>query len=426
MVSRHPYPPIVTLSCLYLPSPALPRLERFLAARRIVRPVKMRSSTVLAAVAASTSALAARPFLEEPDTGILDILGNLPVGALPKLTDMVALNDFQWAARNYLPRLNYTYYRNGAGGEYSYRNNLEVYNRYRLRPKTMVDITKVESSLPTTILGHNFSSPFFISPCARADYGHPEAELNLMRAASKANILYIPSSFSKLPLEQIAAAKQPETYEFFNQVYTNDNDTSNKILFERAEKSGSKAVVWAVDSPGSPSRQRAARFGVGSANSKYITNTWEVLDKFRTMTKLPIILKGIQTVQDARLAVQHGVPAIILSNHGGRNLDGSPSSLEVALEIHREAPEIFSQIEVLADGGVRYGTDALRLLALGVKAVGVGRPVMFANVFGQDGVERALSLFRSEVMNDAANMGVPDIKKITPDYVEWTPNNWYS
>ena len=386
----------------------------------------MRASTLVAALAASTGALAARAFLEEPDTGIMDVLGTLEVGELPKLTDMVALNDFQWAARNFLPRLNYTYYRNGAGGEYSYRNNLEVYNRFKLRPKTMVDITKVAASMPTTILGHNFSSPFFISPCARASYAHQGAEQNIMRAASKANILYIPSSFSTLPLEEIAASRDPQTYEFFNQVYTNDNDTSNQILFDRAAKAGSKAMVWAVDSPGSPSRQRAARFGVGSANSKFITNTWEVLDKFRNMTKLPIILKGIQTVDDARLAVKHRVPAIILSNHGGRNLDGSPSSLEVALEIRREAPEIFDQIEVLADGGVRYGTDALRLLALGVKAVGIGRPVMFANIFGQEGVERALSLFQSEVMNDAANLGVPDLKKITPDYVDWTPNGWYS
>lgn len=108
----------------------------------------MRASTLVAALAASTGALAARAFLEEPDTGIMDVLGTLEVGALPKLTDMVALNDFQWAARNFLPRLNYTYYRNGAGGEYSYRNNLEVYNRFKLRPKTMVDITKVAASMP--------------------------------------------------------------------------------------------------------------------------------------------------------------------------------------------------------------------------------------------------------------------------------------
>lgn len=141
-------------------------------------------------------------------------------------------------------------------------------------------------------------------------------------------------------------------------------------------------------------------------NTQFVKNTWEVLETYRNWTSLPIILKGIQNVQDARLAVDHKVPAIILSNHGGRNLDGSPSSLEIALEIYNNDPDIFNQIEVLADGGVRYGTDALRLLALGVKAVGMGRPFMFANVFGLEGVEKVASLMKNGLMNDAANLGL--------------------
>jgi isopentenyl diphosphate isomerase/L-lactate dehydrogenase-like FMN-dependent dehydrogenase len=153
---------------------------------------------------------------------------------------------------------------------------------------------------------------------------------------------------------------------------------------------------------------------------------YSVLAKYRTQTDLPIILKGIQSAADARNAIKNGVPAIILSNHGGRNLDGSPSSLEIALEIHNNDPSIFDEIEVYADGGVRYGTDALRLFALGVRAVGLGRPFMFANVFGVDGIEKAANITRTEIMNDAANLGVTDLKKIDPSYVEWTPNFWYS
>ncbi|EOO02645.1 putative cytochrome b2 protein [Phaeoacremonium minimum UCRPA7] len=370
-------------------------------------------------------ALAARPFLNEPDTGITDVLGDLPKGQLPNLTDIVALNDFEWAARNYLPLFNYTYYRNGAGGEWSYRNNLEVYNRYRLRPRTMLDISNIEASLRTTILGYNFSSPFFISPCARGAYGHPDAELNFVQGAASGDILYITSGYSSLPIETIADAATDGQI-LFTQLYVNNNDTANQVLFDRVEAVGSKAIVWSVDSPGSPSRQRAARFGVGSANTQFITNTWEVLDKYRNMTSLPIILKGIQTVADARAAIDHGVPAIILSNHGGRNLDGSPSSLEIALEIYNEDPTIFSQIEILADGGIRHGTDALRLLALGVKAVGLGRPFMYSNVFGLDGVKKAVQIMHTELMNDAANLGVPDIKAIDASYVDWTPNFWYS
>lgn len=133
---------------------------------------------------------------------------------------------------------------------------------------------------------------------------------------------------------------------------------------------------------------------------------------YRNWTSLPIVLKGIQNVADARAAVDHGVPAIILSNHGGRNLDGSPSSLEIALEIYNNDPDIFNQIEVLADGGVRYGTDALRLMALGVKAVGMGRPFMYANVFGVEGIEKVISLMKNGLMNDAANLGL--VRRISP------------
>lgn len=176
------------------------------------------------------------------------------------------------------------------------------------------------------------------------------------------------SGYSSLPLKTItAAASASQT--LFSQIYFTTNHTTNLGLIKSAEAAGSKAVVWAVDSPGSPDRQRAARYGVGSGNAKFVKNTWEVYKMYAAATALPIVLKGIQNVQDAKLAVQHGVPCIILSNHGGRNLDGSPSSLEIALDIYNEDPSIFDQIEVLADGGVRYGTDALRLLALGVKAV---------------------------------------------------------
>lgn len=155
----------------------------------------------------------------------------------------------------------------------------------------------------------------------------------------------------------------------FSQLYFKGNESANIAEIKASEAAGAKAIVWSVDSPGSPDRQRAARYDVGSGNTAFVKNTWELYGVYRNSTSLPIVLKGIQNVEDARAAVDHGVPAIVLSNHGGRNLDGSPSAFEVALEIHEKDPEIFNQIDVLADGGVRYGTDALKLLALGVKAV---------------------------------------------------------
>ncbi|WZH39369.1 Cytochrome b2 mitochondrial [Fusarium acuminatum] len=381
----------------------------------------MRSQILASALI--SGAMAARPFLEQPDTGLELVLGDLPKGKLPELDQMVGLPDFEWAAENYLPIENYTYYRNGAAGEWSYRNNLEVFQRYRFKPRVMVDITNVESTLPTTILGHNFSAPFFISPCAKGGNAHPDAEKNFVKGAAAGDILYMPALYASLSIEEIAKAKA-EGQVVFQQLYLSSNDTETQELLDRSEKAGAAAIVFTVDSAADGNRHRAARFGVGSADSSYSYITWDYYKKLQKMTKLPVIIKGIGSAQDAKLAVKHGAPAIILSNHGGRQLDGSPSGLEVALEIHEEAPEVFKQIEVLADGGVRYGADVLKLLSLGVKAVGLGRPFMYSNIFGVDGVKKVIDILKHEIAIDAGNLGVADIQKINPSFVKWKFNNW--
>ncbi|KAI9370300.1 FMN-dependent dehydrogenase [Aspergillus egyptiacus] len=373
------------------------------------------------------AAIATRPFLNEPDTAIEDVLGDTPEGTLPDLTSMLGLPDFEWAARRYLNASSYTYYRNGAAGEWSYRNNLEVYGRFRFRPRVMVDITQVEASLPTTILGHNFSAPFYISPCARAGLAHPDAEANFVQAAHDEHILYIPALYATLSMDEIAAAKPAaDAQVLFQQVYLDSNDTATQQIFNDAERLGARAIVWTIDSAADGNRLRADRYGVGSADSTYTLVTWEVYAKLREMTALPIVLKGIQSVEDVKLAVRHQVPAIILSNHGGRQLDSSPSPLEVALEAYQEDPDLFNQIEIYADGGVRYGADVLKLLALGVKAVGLGRSFMYANAYGAEGVQRAIQLLKREIAIDAANLGVPDLKKIDASVVKWANNGWFS
>ncbi|KAK3210244.1 hypothetical protein GRF29_44g2094814 [Pseudopithomyces chartarum] len=383
----------------------------------------MRYSTL----AFASVALAARPFLNEPDTGIDAVFGSLPNGTLPPLDKIVGLPDFDWAARHKMNDSSYTYYRNGAAGEWSYRNNLEVYQRFRLRPRVMVDITNIESTLPTTILGHNFSAPFFIAPCARGGYAHPDAELNFVKGAADGNILYMASLYSSKPIEDIYAAKANNSQVLFQQVYLTDNLTETQELFKHIEELGSKAIIMTVDSAADGNRHRAKRYGVGSADSSYSYLTWDLFRQLSNMTSLPIVPKGIQTVDDARLAVKNGAKAIYLSNHGGRQLDTTPSALEVALEIYQEEPEIFKQIEVYADGGVRYGADVLKLLALGVRAVGMGRPFMFSNVYGVDGVKKVIEIAKHEVAIDAANLGVGDLKKIGPEYVNWKSTNaWFS
>lgn len=374
-----------------------------------------------------TSALATRPFLNEPDTGFEEA-NTLNSGELPPLDAIKGLPDFEAAARTYMDVGDYTYYRAGAGGEWSYRNNLEVFQRYTFRPRVMVDITDVDETMPTSILGYNFSSPFFIAPAARGDLGNPDdKELGILQAAYDEDSLWVPSLLASMSVEEIADAKPEDGSQIlFQQLYLSDPRNDNEFFFyaKRFEKAGAKAIILTVDSAGDGNRQRAVRYGVGSADIGFTYLTWDVYDHLRTLTSLPIVLKGIQTVEDAKIAVERGADAIFLSNHGGRQTDGSPSSLEVALEIHREAPEVFEQIEVLADGGVRYGSDVIKLLALGVKAVGLARPFIYANCYGYDGVRKGIQLLKTEIVNDAANLGISDLQDVSADIVNWENNHW--
>lgn len=201
-----------------------------------------------------------------------------------------------------------------------------------------------------------------------------------------------------------------------SQFYAENNRTFNQEFLAGVEQAGPQAIVWTIDSPADGPRIQNQRYTL-PATTATKTFTWDMYRELQNMTSLPIVPKGILTVEDARIAVSLGAPAIIISNHGARHLDGAPSALQVALAIHDEAPEIFSQTEVLADGGVRYGTDALKLLALGVKAVGLGRSFMYANIYGQAGVERAIELLKTEIILDAINLGVTDFKALNSSWV---------
>ncbi|CAH0034087.1 unnamed protein product, partial [Clonostachys rhizophaga] len=364
--------------------------------------------------------LAARPFLTEPNTGIevaLDIPHN---GSLPGIDRMLGLPDFDYLARSMMKPAEYAYITHGAGSEASFRNNLEAFNNFRFRPRVMVNITKIDASLKTSILGHEFDEPFFISPFAQAGIANKVAEGGLVKGASKHNLLYISSQTTTLPLEEIAALRE-EGQVIWQQVSLSTLDDEPPVeLFAKIKSAGMKAIVLTVDSVGDRTAYRPLRYLPDTSISRdprYTFMTWDFYKELQSLTTLPIIPKGIQTVEDARRAIEIGAPAIFLSNHGGRSLDGSPSALEVAWEIHENDPDIFSEIEVYADGGVRYGTDVLKLLALGVRAVGVGRPFMYANMYGSEGVSRAITLLEKEVTSAGANLGLASLKDIDASYV---------
>ncbi|KAL9532990.1 L-lactate dehydrogenase [Sphaerulina musiva] len=388
-------------------------------------------ATFTSLLATAGLARAARPYLEFPDTGAAEQYGTIEAGgSLPDVATVVGLPDFQYLAEQYMNLTAYTYYRNGAAGEWSYRNNLEVFERMRFRPRVMTQVDNIEDSLPTTILGYNFSSPFFISPCARAGYAGSWGELGLQAGAAAGNILYQVTDFPSIPKEELQAARA-EGQITFQQLYIDpSNDTATLEQIRETERLGFHAIVLTVDSAADGNRHRAARFGVGSADSSYSSITWEKYNWMRSQTDLPIVPKGIQTVEDAIIAHENNVPAIFLSNHGGRQVDSSPSTFEVALEIHEQAPYIFQDLEVWADGGVRYGGDVVKLLALGVRAVGIGRPFMFANIYPDGaGVKRAIDIMKREVAIDAANIGIGNLKDADATWLDlkrglsWAPGS---
>ncbi|KAK7191498.1 hypothetical protein DPSP01_011015 [Paraphaeosphaeria sporulosa] len=369
-------------------------------------------------------ALAVEPFFNEPDTGLETFLqqtNNWTEGIQPALKDIRGLNDFDFAARQKLSTENYFYYRTGSAGEWSYRNNLDIWQKVKFRPRFLRDTTNVNETLRITILGYDFTSPVFIAPAPRAQYCDERGEINYVEASADEDTLYVAAMYAKKTIEEIAAAKSNSTINgpqvIFQQIYTNANLSVTWDNIARAERTGAKAIVWTIDAPGDAVRHRAARFDTTNANSATSKLTWDLYDQMKNRTSLPIIPKGIASVEDAQEAIRRGVRAIYISNHGGRQLDHSPSPLEIAYEIYRNAPEVFTQVEVLADSGVRYGTDVLKLMALGVKAVGLGRPFLYANCYGREGVQKAIQMMKKEIALDAAQVGIADVRKIGPSVI---------
>ncbi|KAI1842169.1 hypothetical protein JX266_011577 [Neoarthrinium moseri] len=370
-------------------------------------------------------ALAADPWINEPDTGLEAYLysTNYTKSSQPLLKDIRGVPDFDWAAEQSLGLQQYSFYRTAAAGEWSYRNNLDVWSKVKFRVRMLNDVSKVNETLPTTFLGYNFSAPIFIAPAARAGYGDERGELNFVDAAANENILYTAALYASKTIEELGAQKKMHNDTLngplatFQQIYTNANLSVTWDAMKRAEAQGAKAFVWTIDAPGTATRHRAARYDTTNANAVTSPLTWDLYDQIRNHTSLPVIPKGISTVEDALLAIEKGAKAIYISNHGGRQLDHSPSPLEIAYEIYRNAPQVFEQVDVMADSGVRYGSDVLKLLALGVKMVGMGRPFMYANCYGLEGVTKLIQIMKTELAADAGQAGVADLKKISRNLI---------
>lgn len=352
----------------------------------------------------------------------------------PPLSNIINVDDFELVAQKYLSPEGWAYYSSAAEDETSKQDNARLFRLLKLRPRVLRDVDSISTA--TRILGNDSSVPFFICPTGFAKYAHPEAELNLAAAAGKEGVHEIIPTSPSMLLEQIAHARSSPSQTQYLQVYVNRDRSKALALIERAEKTGMKGLFITVDSPVLGKRERDDRLkalslgsdapntGIAKIGSSTLLNPglkWEDLLWIRTVTKLPLVLKGVQTVDDAVLAYQHGIEAIYLSNHGGRSIDTSQAPILTLLEIRKYAPELIKnpKLQIFVDGNIRRGTDIIKCLALGATAVGVGRPCLYSMTggYGEEGVRHLINILKGEIMGNMGLLGATTVEELVPGMV---------
>ena len=351
------------------------------------------------------------------------------------------IDDYHTHARAILPRAVYDYYRAGAHDERTLSDNVEAFQRLLIRPRFLIDVSRL--SLQATILGRTFSSPIAIAPTAMQRMAHPDGELATARAAAERGVLMTLSSLSTTSMEDVAAAA-PSSSKWY-QLYVYKDRGITEELVRRAESAGYTALVLTVDTPVLGVRESDARnrftlpshlsfanfsssrhaqmasASSGSGLQAYMHRqcdaslSWKDIAWLRSLTSLPLVLKGIMTAEDAALACQYA-DAIVVSNHGGRQLDGVAATIEALPEVLQAVKEAGKEgvVEVYMDGGVRRGSDVFKALALGAHAVFIGRPVVWGLAYaGEDGVRQVLTLLHQELELCMALAGCPTLASIT-------------
>jgi len=357
-----------------------------------------------------------------------------------KAIQAINLEELEVLARGLLPQMAYDYYAGGANDEITLHENRAAYVRMSLLPRVLVDVS--ERQMGTTALGEPVSMPIFIAPTAFQGLAHSEGEVATVKAAGTAKTLMTLSTLSTSSIEDVmAVASGPVWF----QLYVFKDRAISASLVQRAEAAGCKAIVCTVDVPLPGRRERdlrnqfkwpddlstrnllSARFPGFSASTPGCTlassiaslfdsaMTWKDIEWLAGTTKLPVLVKGILRSDDALLAVKHGAAGVIVSNHGARQLDTTPATISVLSEI---ADTVAGQVEVYVDGGIRRGTDVLKGIACGAKAVFIGRPVLWGLACGgEDGVRYVLELVRQEFDLAMALSGCPTLGSITRDRI---------
>jgi len=344
--------------------------------------------------------------------------------APPDLAGILSLDAFEPLARLAMDPVSYDYIAGGSWDELSLASSVEAWRRRTLRLRVLVDVAPVTTA--TTLLGRPSAMPVAIAPMAVHGAAHPDGEVATARAAAAAGVPFTLSTMSSRSIEEVAAAAPDATLWF--QLYVQADPGRTRRLVERAAAAGYRAIIVTVDLPvlGYRERDRRNAFELPSLGNfvdavgefgleeDWLTRslTWADLATIRSWAPgLPLVLKGILTAEDARLAVEHGADAIVVSSHGARQLDRVPATVDVLEEI---VDAVRGRTEIWVDGGVRRGLDVTVALALGVRGVLLGRPALYALAAGgQAGVERVLAILREELEIALALLGTPSPADVT-------------
>ena len=346
--------------------------------------------------------------------------------------------DFEPVMRKTVPPAHFGYMATGVDDEMTLRANREGFRKFALRPRRLVDVSNVDMSLE--LFGAKYDSPIVIAPTGSNRAFHPDGEIAVAKAARAGNHLQMLSTVATTSIEDAIAARGAPVW---FQLYTTQRWEVAEALVKRAQSAGAPAIAVTLDVR-SPARwstfvrlrridtrdcgschgnddylSRKPNFAgidLAGTSSTIVTNlTWDRIKRLRDMVTVKLVLKGILTAEDARMAADAGVDAIIVSNHGGRVEDGVDATIDVLPEV---VGAVGGRAPVLVDSGFRRGSDVVKALALGAKAVCIGRPYLWGlGAFGQAGVERVLGILRFETRNAMQQLGAPSLKDITPDMV---------
>jgi isopentenyl diphosphate isomerase/L-lactate dehydrogenase-like FMN-dependent dehydrogenase len=353
-------------------------------------------------------------------------------------TQALDVFDFEPVMKQNVPPAHFGYMATGVDDEVTLRANRDGFQKFELRPRRLVDVSKIDMSVE--IFGAKFDCPIVIAPTGSNRAFHPEAEIAVAKAARLGNHLQILSTVATTSIEDAMTARGAPLW---FQLYTTQKWEIAEALVKRAETAGAPAIVVTLDARSSAKWETFVRLRrtdtrdcgschglsdylsrkpnfsgieLGGVSGTAVTNlTWDTIKRLRERVKVKLVLKGILTAEDARLAADAGIDGIVVSNHGGRVEDGVSATITTLPEI---VEAVGSRMPVLVDSGFRRGSDLVKALAIGARAVCVGRPYLWGlGAFGQPGVERVLGLLRFETSNAMQQLGAPTLGDLTPAMV---------